>query len=272
MKPQDRPSEQHLEPFVNTKRISKPQTAKRPPSITTSLFKAQKPAKDSSDKPVVDKNPQSKIAPLSKADSKSFRAKVSIKNKDPIAKESTMKRAKLVSKNGQKSGERTLAVAKKAKKIRKTVPLKNRAVPSKNKESRFKNLQNLNQNSSPKDVPSQAREAKTKSLPQYKQGPSYKKKASLSPFIPICEYFLAEANCSSFNKLVKFYEKDLKEPLFALMLKKFFIKFKANEKYKENLELRKFFYRLRFCKGVTSILKNSTPKSTAEPEAQVQAK
>jgi hypothetical protein len=251
---------------MNGKTTPKPQTAKRPPTLTTSIFKTRQSARDVNDESAEVKQIRSKTQSLPKTDSKSFRAKVSIKNKSPIAKQSTMKRAKLVSKQGKHSTKPSTAIAKKAKKIRKTADLKSK------KGSHVKNFHNLDQNAVPNGHESEVKDTKAKLAPQYKQGPSYKKKASLSPFIPICEFFLAEANCSTFNKLVKFYEKDLKEPLFALMLKKFFIKFNASEKYKENLELRKFFYRLRFCKGVTSILKNSAPKQPAEPEAQVQTK
>jgi len=270
MEPQNRSSKQQLKPAPNRKQIPKPQSAKRPPSITTSLFAKNQSTPDNCDKSDIDRIPQLKTDPSAEDDSQKFRAKVSIKNKDKIAKESSMKRAKLVIRKVRNS-DTTAASDTRAKKIRKTEPLKSRTVSSKARESRFKNLQNYDTDLDAKNGSEhQTKEAKTKLLPQYKQGPSYKKKAGLSPFIPICEFFLGEANCSSFNKLVKFYEKDLKEPLFALMLKKFFIKFKGNEKYKENLELRKFFYRLRFCKGVTSILKNLTPKPPAEVEAQAQ--
>ncbi len=117
------------------------------------------------------------------------------------------------------------------------------------------------------EVPSKTPLAKSdvakKTDPTPVDGLMYKGKKSVSPFIAICEFFFSEASYSTFDKIIQYYETELNEPLFALMLKKFFIKFKGRKNIKK-LELRKFFYCLRCSKGVTSIF-NSNAKATQAP-------
>ena len=88
-----------------------------------------------------------------------------------------------------------------------------------------------------------------------------KKAMSAKADMILVDYFLKNGKSSIFAKLVNFYEKSLKQPLLALILKKFLIHFKDRETHKQSMGLKRYVVKLRRSKGIARLIKKEKLES-----------
>ena len=111
-----------------------------------------------------------------------------------------------------------------------------------------------------KDTP--APQKKNNKIRKPKNRLSAKKASQIGPGQIVLEYFSTCGTQALFAKMVRFYEKELKHPLLAFLLKKFLMLVSKRKNNLSTMSLKKFVLKLRKARGVIRLFKKERHEST----------